>query len=70
MFPNSELSLLLQSTVLGLVLKTIQSSDFLFSSHIQFAEDNGLWHEPEEAAIIDIVQSSNLIIVLAIVAFF
>jgi hypothetical protein len=36
---------------------------------VQFSEDNDLWHEPEEAAVIDIVQSSNLIIVLAVAAF-
>lgn len=66
MLLNSEHSLLLQLIVLGLVLKiTTQTSDFLHGK-VQFAEDNDLWHEPEEAAIIDIVQSTNLIIVLPI----
>lgn len=41
-----------------------------FLSQVQFAEGNDLWHELEGAAIIDIVQSSNLIIVLSIAAFF
>lgn len=33
---------------------------------VQLAEDNYLWHEPEEANIIDTAQSTNLIIVFSI----
>lgn len=66
MLPNSEHSHLLQLTVLGLVLKpTIWKSDFLHGK-VQLAEDNYLWHEPEEANIIDKVQTTNLIMVFSI----
>lgn len=63
MLPNYKHLLLLQLIDLRFILKTtVQSSDFWYGK-VWFAEDNDLWHEHEEAAIIDIIQSSNLIIV-------